>query len=120
MTLEEAAQEIIGAVSSAAGDIAYDMPSCPSTDWEDWVASHQDVRDKVGAYADYLFCSKDFVKDLIGDRSFDIARGDRVQQNAILAKVKEVAPSQAFKDACDELLELNKIYAEKEPRCAKY
>jgi len=101
MTVEEKAWELIQRLSSAAGDLTMDLERYPSEKYKLWCRDNQDIQDKIGAYADHLYCDADFQYDFLADWSFEFSEDDA--QRIILFRVIKDRESN-FTTTCDKLI----------------
>jgi hypothetical protein len=79
-----------------------DLERYPTENYLLWCRANPDVSDKIGAYADHLYCDTDFQYDFLGDWAHDYV--DTPQERiALWEAVKEKESS--FTVACDRLIQ---------------
>lgn len=101
MTIEEKAWELIQRMSSAAGDLTMDLERYPNERYKLWCRDHRDVRDKIGAYADYLYCDANFQQDFLGDWTYEFSDDD-AKRIELFEAIKQAEHN--FTTACDRLI----------------
>jgi hypothetical protein len=112
--VNSAAHDISSWLQDAVGDVAYGCETWDDVEfnfgdlhgWKKKIkeAKAWPVTDIRGWLADELYNEKDTIKDLIGDRIFDAARGSDEDKILVAKEIVELGAHDALQRACEELI----------------